>query len=544
MRRMSKTKPAAQSRYEVIVIPPKMQTPDGSAVKRNLRVGAYCRVSTNDEEQATSYEAQIEYYTELIMNNPAWVLADIFADKGLSGTNTKRPDFRRMLRWCRQGKLDLIITKSVSRFARNTEDVLHYCRELKSLGIGVIFEKEGIDTRVDDEQLLTLTAYMAQQESQNMSTNIKWGNQRAFENGRVWYRYQSWYGYREGNDDEPEHVPEELPILQRICKEYLAGATPRMIRDGLNKEGITNRGNPWTVPAIRRILTDEKNCGDVLLQKTYTVDFLTRKVKKNNGDVTQYLVKGRHVAAITREMYDLIQAEAARRAAKKNVSDKAKTELGKYSGKFALTSLLYCGECGSAYRRCTWTSNGQKRIVWRCVSRLDHGKKYCKRSPTIDEGKIHAALLAAMTKVMQDRSYLTEVLREGLETIAIPSDGVQASLAIIQDRLEANELEFDRLIRQMGQVGASDTLEQKAKLLSAERQHLLQAQEEQQGKITKDESISHLSDRICERFLSIPAELTEYDDRLVYQLVAAVKVVSSEKIQITFKNGLEMDQRM
>ena len=180
----------------------------------------------------------------------------------------------------------------------------------------------------------------------------------------------------------------------------------------------------------------------------------------------------------------------------------------------------------------------------RCVSRLDHGKKYCKRSPTIDEEKIHAALLATMTRVMQDRSHLTEILREGLEAIAIPSDGVQASLSVIQDRLEVNDLEFDRLIRQIGQVGASDTLEQKAKLLSAERQHLLQAQEEQQGKVTKDESISHLSDHICERFLSIPAELTEYNDRLVYQLVAAVKVVSSKKIQITFKNGLEMDQAM
>ncbi|MBC5737479.1 recombinase family protein [Lawsonibacter faecis] len=369
-------------------------------------------------------------------------------------------------------------------------------------------------------------------------------NRRAFENGSVWYRYQNWYAYREGSDGEPEHVPEELPILQRICKEYLAGATPRMIRDGLNREEIANRGKPWTVPAIRRILADEKNCGDVLLQKTYTVDYLTKKVKKKNGDVPMYLVKDRHIAAIPREMYDSIQAEAARHAAKKNVSDKAMTERGKYSRKFALTSLLYCGECGSAYRRCTWTSNGQKRIVWRCVSRLDHGKKYCKRSPTIDEEKIHAALLATMTRVMQDRSHLTEVLREGLEAIAIPSDGVQASLSVIQDRLEANETEFDRLIYQMGQVGASDTLEQKAKLLSAERQHLLQAQEEQQGKVTKDESISHLSDHICERFLSIPAELTEYNDRLVYQLVAAVKVVSSEKIKITFKNALEMDQAM
>ncbi len=350
------------------------------ASHKQLRVAAYCRVSTDSDEQEMSFDAQCGYYTDKIMRNPEWTMAGIFADEGISGTQAnKRKDFMRMIRLCKQGKIDMILTKSVSRFARNTVDCLNYIRELKALGIPVVFEKEGLNTmHVTSEIYLSMHGIFAQSESESLSGNVRIGKEIAAKNGKVNISYKSFLGYRRGPDGKPEIDPEQAETVRLIYRRFLAGDSQSQIKDLLESKGIlTPMGKPtWTVTTIRSILSNEKYKGDALLQKTYVVDCISHKSKKND-DRPQYYVENNHPAIISRETFDRVQEELARRNSKRKVKQVGtKTETGKYSSKFALTELLVCGCCGSPYRRCTWSKNGKKRIVWRCISRLDYGKKY------------------------------------------------------------------------------------------------------------------------------------------------------------------------
>ena len=374
----------------VITIPAKPELAKQKAIQRQLRVAAYCRVSTDDEEQLTSYEAQQEYYTDKIMTNKEWTMAGIFADEGISGTSArKRPEFLRMIRMCKQKKIDLILVKSISRFARNTVDCLNYIRILKELGIAVYFEKENINTlSAESEMLITIMGAFAQAESESISANVKWGKRKAMADGRAIIQYQKLYAYEKGEDGTPQIIPEQAEIVRQIYKRFLAGESLRMIQAWLEQEQIPNVTGEqgWTIRAVRTILTNEKYCGDVLLQKTFIQDCISKKVIKNTGQLTQTLVMDHHEGIVDRETYDAVQAEFARRNAGKSPSKKnAPTGLTSYASKYALSERLVCGECGTLYRRCTWNIRGKKKIVWRCVSRLDYGKKYCHNSPTLDE---------------------------------------------------------------------------------------------------------------------------------------------------------------
>ena len=249
----------------VTVIPAKPSVTN-AGVKRQLRVAAYCRVSTEEEEQQTSYEAQCNYYTDKIMNNPEWTMAGIYADEGISGTSVKkREEFKRMIRHCRQKKIDLILTKSISRFARNTVDCLNYIRALKELGIAVYFEKENINTLSSDSELIiTLMGAFAQSESESMSANIKWGKRQAMREGKAIIKYTWLYGFVKGPDGNPEIVPEQAEIVRRMYQSILAGQSLRMIQDWLEAENIPYYpGRHWRVGTIRSILSNEKYCGDV-----------------------------------------------------------------------------------------------------------------------------------------------------------------------------------------------------------------------------------------------------------------------------------------
>lgn len=323
---------AAQNDMRIVVIPAKSR----DEIKKTslLKLAAYCRVSTDQEEQESSYEAQISYYTEKISKNSEWQMAGIFADEGITGTQAKkRPEFLRMIRLCRQRKIDLILTKSLSRFARNTVDSLNYIRELKALGSAVIFEKENINTlETDTEMMLTIMSCFAQAESESISKNVSWGIRQSFKNGNVPMQYARFLGYRKGADGQPEIVPEEADIVKEIYRLYLDGMSLNMIADTLN----------------------EKYTGDALLQKTYVTDCITKKVRKNNGELPMYLIKDHHEPIISRDDFNRVQEEIARRSAKRAVADKlTKGKQGKYSAKYALSELLICGECGSHYRRVT-----------------------------------------------------------------------------------------------------------------------------------------------------------------------------------------------
>ena len=302
----------------ITVIPArKHRRTEAGEEKPKLRVAAYCRVSTDTEEQATSYETQIDHYTAYINGHPDWTLAGVFADDGISGTNTKKRDeFNRMIDACMAGNIDMIVTKSISRFARNTLDCLKYIRQLKEKNIPVYFEKENINTMDSKgEVLLTIMASLAQQESQSLSQNVKLGLQYRYQQGEIQVNCTRFLGYAKDENKHLVVVPEEAKIVRRIYREYLEGASMLKIARGLEADGILNgAGNAhWHTSNISQILRNEKYIGDALLQKTYTTDFLTKTRVKNQGIVPQYYVENSHEAIIPREIFMQAQEELVRR---------------------------------------------------------------------------------------------------------------------------------------------------------------------------------------------------------------------------------------
>ena len=327
-----------QRRVRVIPATKKERAQPAGKKKALLRVAAYCRVSTDSEEQLNSYEAQKAYYTSLIQENPEWEMVSVFADEGISGTGTKkRVQFNRMIAACKRGRIDLILTKSLSRFARNTVDCLETIRELKAMGIGVVFEKENINTlTADSEFLITLYSSFAQAESESLSKNVTWGIHKSMEAGNVTFHYSRMLGYRRGPDGEPEIDPEEAKTVRRIYRRYLEGASLGIIQRELTEDGVPTakdmRG--WSRQILKNILTNEKYIGDVKLQKTFVTDCISKQVKKNTGERTMYYVENHHPPIVTREIFHRVQEEMARRTSKRKVMQKTgKTEQGKYSAK-------------------------------------------------------------------------------------------------------------------------------------------------------------------------------------------------------------------
>ena len=303
----------------VIIIPPKPELQQTAAVTKQLRVAAYCRVSTKEEEQASSYEAQCEYYMDKIMSNKEWTMAGIFADEGITGTSTKkRTEFLRMIRQCKQKKIDLILTKSIQRFARNTLDCINYTRILRQLGIGVLFEKENINSLPpDSEFMITMYGAMAQSESESISGNIRRGRQMHAKVGTLKVPCYRLYGYEKDTEGKFRVIPEQAEIVRELYKRYESGASLRNLQDWLEENQIkTVLGeSKWTTTAIKGILTNEKYCGDVLLQKTFRTDVISKKVIKNVGQMAQYYMPDHHEAIVSREQYNAVKAEMARRSA-------------------------------------------------------------------------------------------------------------------------------------------------------------------------------------------------------------------------------------
>ena len=309
----------AVQKKNVAIIPPQMKYDKQLRVEqKTLRVAAYCRVSTLLEQQEGSYEAQVDYYTNKINSNPNWKCAGIFADDGKSATQTnKRDDFNAMIDACLAGKIDLVLTKSVSRFARNTVDALQNIRKLKEKSIPVIFEKEGVNTMESGgELLITILSSQAQEESRNISENTRWGLTRRFENGQISVNHKKFLGYTKDEDGNLVVVPEEAVIVKRIFREYLEGSSIINIARGLQRDGIkTVTGlDHWHPGTIDKMLSNEKLCGDACMQKTYTVDFLTKKKVKNDGYVRQYYIEDNHEAIIPKELFHQVQEEKLRRA--------------------------------------------------------------------------------------------------------------------------------------------------------------------------------------------------------------------------------------
>lgn len=378
-------------------------------VKTNKEVVCgYARVSTENEEQEDSFEKQCEHFTNVINSRTDWVFGGVYADWGITGTNAEsRKEFMRMIEDCRQGKINRILVKSISRFARNTVDTLQYIRELKELGISVYFETQNIDTMTPGgEVLITILAAMAEQESRNMSTNIKWAFQKRFKDGNVIINFRGTLGYhKDAGETEYHIVEEEAEIVRRVFREYLCGSTIRQIAEGLTADGIkTGRGCcKWSDSAVQGILNNEKYTGNAILGKSFKPDVLSKARLKNNGQAPRYYVENSHPAIITQEMFDLVQTEKERRRKIRSVTA---TGDGRYTSLYSLSGLLVCGDCGSKFRRYgRRVADGRKVETWVCVNHQKHSDQ-CAMLP-IKEEDVYSAYKRIMGRLSGD---VTEVL--------------------------------------------------------------------------------------------------------------------------------------
>ena len=536
-----------QRRVRVIPATKNAASPSGQRNGKR-RVAAYCRVSTDSEEQLNSYEAQKTYYTQKIEENPDWEMAGIYADKGLSGTSLKkRGEFNRMIAACKRGRIDTILTKSLSRFARNTVDCLETVRMLKAHGIGVIFEKENINTLTESSEfLITLFSGFAQAESESLSKNVTWGKQKSLEEGKVSFQYSKLLGYRRGPDGQPEVDPEEAETVRRIYRRYLDGCSLGQIKGELEADQVPTASGirGWSYQVIRNILTNEKYMGDALLGKTYVTDCISKKVRKNCGERTQCYVEDNHPAIIPREMFYRVREEMARRASKRKVLQKrGRTERGKYSAKYALSERLVCGECGSPYKRCTWARNGKKRIVWRCVSRLEFGTKYCRHSPTLDEDRLHRAIVEAINEFARTKG---EVTRDFLELagMALGNGDGGPDLAALRQRLAEVTARQGELLDQVLEHLDDPGLNAQLKAVMEEKQSLQEQirQQEQDAVHSQLQSARMAELRAWVEGLEIN---TEYSDEQVRMAIEKITVVDADTIRIRFRYpGLEVEKKL
>ena len=446
-----------------------------------------------------------------------------------------------MITACKRGHIDLIITKSLSRFARNTVDCLETVRLLKANGIGVYFEKENINTLTESSEfLITLFSGFAQAESESLSKNVAWGKAKSAEAGKVTFQYKKMLGYRKGADGQPEIVPEEAEVIKRIYHRYLDGCTLGQIKRELDEDNVpTAQGVEFWSPAIiHNILTNEKYIGDALLQKTYVTDCISKKVKKNQGERAMYYVENNHPAIISREMFDQVRNEMTRRSSKRKVLQKSgKTELGKYSGKYALTELLVCGECGSPYKRVTWARNGKKRIVWRCVSRLEFGTQYCHNSPTLDESKLHSAILASMNEFAAIRQEVCPDVLPMAEEAKQALSQAGAKLLELKKHMETVSREqsdlLDRLLENMGDA----ELNAKMKALTDEKESLkAQILDARQMEVSLEEQATR-HQQMWDSIMECSAGYTEFADEFVRQIIQKITVEDEETIRIHFRDS-------
>ncbi len=543
----------AVAKKTVAIIPPQMKYDRHVRVEqKTLRVAAYCRVSTLLEQQEGSYEAQVDYYTEKINSNPNWKCAGIFADDGKSATQTKkRDDFNAMIDACMAGKVDLVLTKSVSRFARNTVDALQCIRKLKEKNVPVIFEKEGVNTMESGgELLITILSSQAQEESRNISENTRWGLTRRFENGIISVNHKKFLGYTKDDDGNLIIVPDEAVIVKRIFREYLEGKSIIQIAKGLQDNGIktvTGLEN-WHPGTIDKMLSNEKFCGDACMQKTYTIDFLTKKKVKNQGYAPQYYIEDNHEAIIPKELFHQVQVEKARRASLNKAAvtrkaNKAKKEKSKYSSKYVLTELLTCGECGHSYRRQTWSKYGQKSAVWRCEDRLKQGtSSKCHHSPTLKEEQLHAAIMKAINKVVENNGDFIGTFRENVIRV-IGNYSTKGVTTEYDDQIDALQKQMLALIEDNARQGAvSEEFDEAYRQLSEQINELKQAKIQLVRAQKQAENYAERVDELDKAIKTVNPEVREFDQELVKRLIYSIKVNKGMKITIQFHSGILMTE--
>lgn len=468
-----------QSPSRVRIIPAKARTSrtEANPGGQKKRIAVYARVSTDSEMQASSYELQVDHYKDYVSKNPAWILADVYADEGISGTSTKnRTEFNRMIQDCEEGRIDYILTKSISRFARNTLDCISIIRRLKSLrpAVGVFFEKENIDTLDSKSELfLTILSSMAQEESRSVSENTKWGVQKRFQQGIVHMPTTFFLGYDTTEDGEIVIDEEQAEVVRRIFREYLEGKGCPSIAKGLTRDGLkTGKGNKtWTSDAVYKILKQEKYQGHCLAQKTVTIDFLSHKRVRNRDIQPQYFVKNTHPAIISEETFEAVQQEMKRRSLMMRDPDNKYRQ--HFSGHSPFSNQYYCGECGRPVirRRMTSSRKGEKYYIsaWQCrvTAGLDRDYKDCKTS-YVHETDLENAFMKIMRGMKEN---LDEVIEEAKQAIQ------KASLSPPeQQRLEELNTQIEAITDRISDLAARESATSDA-IYDATLRHLIYEQE-------------------------------------------------------------------
>lgn len=525
-------------------------------LKRLIKVAAYCRVSTEQDEQANSYDAQIEHYTAEIAKHSDWLNAGIYADKGITGTMAKkRPEFLKMIRKCRQKKIDLILVKSISRFSRNTVDCLEYIRELKALGIGVIFEKENINTLTEtSEAMITIMGYFAQAESESISKNVTWGVRHAFSEGKVTFTHDI-YGYRKEYNPETKRqdiisiVEDEATVIREIFERYYAGDSLTGICTYLNNNQIVPPGKKkdrWYPSTLQTILRNEKYKGDVLTQKTFCSDLLSHKREKNTGQLAQHYLENHHEAIIDRELFDKVQAEYARRNAKKVIKTDGTQETqkkGRYNSKYALTDILVCGHCGAPYRRCVWTHHGNRKVVWRCTTRMDYGKEKCNGSFTIEEEGLHQAILKAISNLSSRKEELKDELKAAL-SITLLDTGADMSITSLEQQIKEQENDLMRVVRITAERGNKGEFDTEFKRISDNIKDLKRLLDVEKTKIRPKLDIESRLEDLFTTIDRANVDVKEFNNQIIRQLIAQIRIDNESKMTVILTNGYRFEAEL
>ncbi|MFT4413911.1 recombinase family protein [Fredinandcohnia humi] len=516
---------------------------EGVQSKQKLRVCAYCRVSTDSEEQKESYANQLDHYTNLIQNNPNWEFVDIYADEGISGTSDKkRIQFKQMIEDAKAGKIDMILTKSISRFSRNTVVLLENARELKNLGIAIVFEKENINTlEASGEVLLTILSSIAQDESRNISENSRWGIVKGFRDGKVYCNTTRFLGYDKDKNGELVINEKEAEIVKRIYREYLEGKSTQAIAKGLMADGIKTAADndKWWDSTVTGILTNEKYYGALLQQKTITVDYLTKKRVKNDGQATQYFIEENHEPIIPKEVFEQVQKEKKRRAELKGYKEE---NAHRYSSKYPFSGKLVCMCCGNTLKRRIWNSNNiSRKVVWQCKTYIAAGKQGCD-AKAVDDTVLMEAFVRAFNRMKEDKDQFVQTMNRNIEKVLL-KNADKTKIQKIDKKIEELKQEYKGLVQlnlkgemdaeiyQEEQVRIGDQLEQ-----LREQKHEIEISQESKEQYKKRVQ------EIMNVFKQKEGLLEQFDDGIFNALVEKVEILSPTHFVFVLKNGMRVEE--
>jgi DNA invertase Pin-like site-specific DNA recombinase len=516
----------------ITVIPPTLQRGQTAEQARNAkkRVAAYARVSTDTEEQRKSFDAQVSFYTRHIQSNPDWEFVWMYTDEGITATNTKkREDFNDMVDDALSGKIDLILTKSVSRFARNTVDTLTTVRRLKEKGVEVYFEKENIYTLDSKgELLITIMASLAQEESRSISENVTWGQRKRMADGKVSMAYKRFLGYTKGPDGIPQIVETEAEVIRQIYAMFLDGETYRGIAEHLTGQGIATPGGKqiWGVSTVRSILGNEKYAGNAILQKKFTVDFLTKKTKVNEGELPQYFVEKSHPAIVSPETFELAQAEIRRRQA----HGKRLSGSGLFFGK------IICGECGGFYGSKVWHSTDKyRRIVWQCNRKYREG--LCCKTPHLAEDAARMAFVGAFNRLLRDKDryigqYLATIDKLG-DTAAFD----ERTARLQMECAEASALAEECIAKNAGTPQEQSVYERQYEELVARYDAAKQRLDALGVEKRENAALKEQLRRFVATLRQTDSPLAAFNERLFKAAVESITVHSPEDLAVAFRSG-------